>query len=154
MTENRKRAEELLSQYSTIKKTLTIMDEQMFAISSLLRELKREEDLQDGLSQERVGEYHEGLVKKMTSLRVRKNLLKLRMSMIEGIVNSLKPNEREVIKRFYFSESYHRASDDLMEKLSVEKTQVYRLRRSALKKIGEVMDNFECDMSLPHELRE
>ena len=140
-----KNAVEFLSQYDILQRSCQIIDEQMFEIAPLLRELKREEEAQSDKQSEnvsrRVNKYLDSLSEEYRELMIRKRLINYRMKMIENVVSSLPKNERKVIERFFLSTNKHYAADDLMEELEFEKTQIYRIRTRALDKISEIIEN-------------
>ena len=140
-----KNAVEFLSQYDILQRSCQIIDEQMFEIAPLLRELKREEDAQADKKSEnvsrRVNKYLDSLSEEYRELSMRKRLLNYRMKMIENVVSSLPKNERKVIERFFLSPEKHYAAEDLMEELEFEKTHIYRIRTHALEMISEIIEN-------------
>lgn len=140
-----KNAVDFLSQYDILQRSCQIIDEQMFAIAPLLRELKREEDAQADKKSEnvsrRVNKYLDSLSEEYRELSMRKRLLNYRMKMIENVVSSLPKNERKVIERFFLSPEKHYAAEDLMEELEFEKTHIYRIRTRALEMISEIIEN-------------
>ena len=140
-----KNAVEFLKQYDTLQKSCQIIDEQMFEIMPLLRELKREENAEaDGQSENvsrRFDKYLDGLRDEYKDLAMRKRLLNYRIKMIENVVSALPKNERKVIERFFLSPDKHYAAEDLMEELEFEKTHIYRLRTRALEMISRIIEN-------------
>ena len=143
---NREKAMTFLKQYDKLQSSCQIINEQMFRILPLLRELKRE----DGASEAaetvtaRVCKYTARLTDEYNDLLLRKMLLKSRMDLIESVVKSLPKTERTVIERFFLSSGKH-AAEDLMEELEFEKTQIYRLRSRALDMVAEIISNLpEC----------
>ena len=140
-----KNALEFLKQYDTLQKSCKIIDEQMFEIMPLLRELKREENAEaDGQSENvsrRFDKYLDGLRDEYKDLAMRKRLLNYRIKMIENVVSALPKNERKVIERFFLSPDKHYAAEDLMEELEFEKTHIYRLRTRALEMISRIIEN-------------
>ena len=140
-----KNAVEFLSQYDILQRSCQIIDEQMFEIAPLLRELKREEDAQADKQSEnvsrRVNKYLDSLSEEYRELMIRKRLINYRMKMIENVVSSLPKNERKVIERFFLSPEKHYAAEDLMEELEFEKTHIYRIRTHALEMISEIIEN-------------
>lgn len=140
-----KNAVDFLSQYDILQRSCQIIDEQMFAIAPLLRELKREEEAQADKQSEnvsrRVNKYLDSLSEEYRELMIRKRLINYRMKMIENVVSSLPKNERKVIERFFLSPVKHYAAEDLMEELEFEKTHIYRIRTRALNKISEIIEN-------------
>ena len=142
---NNKNAVDFLSQYDILQRSCQIIDEQMFEIAPLLRELKREEDAQVDRQSEnvsrRVNKYLDSLSEEYRELMIRKRLINYRMKMIKNVVSSLPKNERKVIERFFLSPEKHYAAEDLMEELEFEKTQIYRIRTRALNKISEIIEN-------------
>lgn len=154
MKENIKTAAEFLSQYNMIKKSREIIDEQMFNIAALLRELVREEQSSTENVLRRVEEYKAKLYDELAVLKMRRNALCLRQTLIENVVNSLNKQEAQIIRRFYFSDNTHRASDDLMESLGFEKTHIYRLKTRALSKISDIIDEVDSIGPLRKETRE
>lgn len=154
MKEKIKAATEFLSQYNKIQKSRQIIDEQMFKIAALLRELIREEQGASENALRRAEEYKSKLYDELADLKMRRNALCLRQTLIENVVNSLNKQEAQIIKRFYFSENTHRASDDLMESLGFEKTHIYRLKSRALSKISDIIDEVDSIGPLRKETRE
>lgn len=144
-----KNAVDFLSQYDTLQKSCKIIDEQMFEIMPLLRELKREEnastDTQNENVSRRFNKYLDGLTDEYKDLAMRKRLLNYRMKMIENVVSTLPKNERKVIERFFLSPNKHYAAEDLMEELEFEKTHIYRLRTRALDMIEGIIANISTD---------
>lgn len=144
-----KNAVEFLSQYDMLQKSCKIIDEQMFEIMPLLRELKREEnastDTQNENVSRRFNKYLEGLTDEYKDLAMRKRLLNYRIKMIENVVSALPKNERKVIERFFLSPNKHYAAEDLMEELEFEKTHIYRLRTRALDMIEGIIANIPTD---------
>ena len=140
-----KNAVDFLKQYDTLQKSCQIIDEQMFEIMSLLRELKREEnastDAQNENVSHRFNKYLDGLTNEYKVLSMRKRLLNYRIKMIENVVRSLPKNEQKVIERFFLSPDKHYAAEDLMEELEFEKTHIYRIRTRALEMISEIIEN-------------
>lgn len=153
MKEKIKAATEFLSQYNKIQKSREIIDEQMFKIAALLRELAREEQGASENALCRAEEYKSKLYDELAELKMRRNALCLRQTLIENVVNSLNKQEAQIIKRFYFSENTHRASDDLMELLGFEKTHIYRLKSRALSKISDIIDEVDSIGPLRNEAR-
>ena len=150
-----KNAVEFLRQYDTLQRSCQIIDEQMFEIAPLLRELKREEEAQADRQSEnvsrRVNKYLDSLSEEYRELMIRKRLINYRMKMIENVVSSLPKNERKVIERFFLSPVKHYAAEDLMEELEFEKTHVYRIRTHALEMISEIIENISlCEESNEH----
>lgn len=144
-----KNAVDFLSQYNTLQKSCKIIDEQMFEIMPLLRELKREEnasaDTQNENVSRRFNKYLDGLTDEYRELSMRKRLLNYRIKMIENVVSTLPKNERKVIERFFLSPNKHYAAEDLMEELEFEKTHIYRLRTRALDMIEGIIANIPTD---------
>ena len=140
-----KNAVEFLSQYDILQRSCQIIDEQMFEIAPLLRELKREEEAQADKQSEnvsrRVNKYLDSLSEEYRELMIRKRIINYRMKMIENVVSSLPKNERKVIERFFLSPNKHYAAEDLMEELEFEKTHIYRIRTHALEMISEIIEN-------------
>ena len=140
-----KNALEFLKQYDTLQKSCKIIDEQMFEIMPLLRELKREENAESDMQNENVSrrfnKYLDGLISEYRDLSMRKRLLNYRIKMIENVVSALPKNERKVIERFFLSPDKHYAAEDLMEELEFEKTHIYRLRTRALEMISKIIEN-------------
>lgn len=140
-----KNAVEFLKQYDTLQKSCKIIDEQMFEIMPLLRELKREENAESDMQNENVSrrfnKYLDGLTDEYKDLAMRKRLLNYRIKMIENVVSALPKNERKVIERFFLSPDKHYAAEDLMEELEFEKTHIYRLRTRALEMISRIIEN-------------
>lgn len=142
MNEARKRAAEFISEYKTITERKRIIEEQMFAIASLLRELNRENS-STGNTSEHAIEYEEHLRSTLSSLNVRRGALRLRLNMINSILDGLKPDEREILNCFYVDGDSRRASDRLIEKLGFEKSHIYRLKDKALDKVALLIQAFE-----------
>ena len=144
-----KNAVEFLKQYDTLQKSCKIIDEQMFEIMPLLRELKREENAELNSQNENVSrrfnKYLDGLISEYRELSMRKRLLNYRIKMIENVVSALPKNERKVIERFFLSPDKHYAAEDLMEELEFEKTHIYRLRTRALDMIEGIIANIPTD---------
>lgn len=144
-----KNAVDFLSQYDTLQKSCKIIDEQMFEIMPLLRELKREENASTDTQNENVScrfnKYLDGLTDEYKDLAMRKRLLNYRIKMIENVVSALPKNERKVIERFFLSPNKHYAAEDLMEELEFEKTHIYRLRTRALDMIEGIIANIPTD---------
>lgn len=144
-----KNAVDFLSQYDTLQKSCKIIDEQMFEIMPLLRELKREENASTDTENENVSrrfnKYLEGLTGEYKDLAMRKRLLNYRMKIIENVVSTLPKNERKVIERFFLSPNKYYAAEDLMEELEFEKTHIYRLRTRALDMIEGIIANIPTD---------
>ena len=140
-----KNAVDFLSQYDILQRSCQIIDEQMFEIAPLLRELKREEEAQADKQSEnvsrRVNKYLDSLTEEYRELMIRKRIINYRMKMIENVVSSLPKNERKVLERFFLSPDKHYAAEDLMEELEFEKTHIYRLRTRALEMISEFIEN-------------
>ncbi|MBE6583081.1 MAG: hypothetical protein E7648_07450 [Ruminococcaceae bacterium] len=140
-----KNAVDFLKQYDTLQKSCQIIDEQMFEIMSLLRELKREEnastDTQNENVSRRFNKYLDGLTNECRVLSMRKRLLNYRIKMIENVVRSLPKNEQKVIERFFLSPDKHYAAEDLMEELEFEKTHIYRIRTRSLEMISKIIEN-------------
>ncbi len=155
---NNKNAKDFLNQYDTLQTSCQIIDEQMFEVASLLRELKREENSDKGAQNEnvsrRVNKYLDRLTNEYKDLSMRKRLLTYRIKMIESVVSALPKNERKVIERFFFSPNKHYAAEDLMEKLEFEKTHIYRIRTRALEMISEIIDNLPLCQKAYDETRE
>ncbi|MBQ7779603.1 MAG: hypothetical protein IJ404_03825 [Clostridia bacterium] len=147
-----KNAVDFLKQYDTLQKSCKIIDEQMFEIMPLLRELKREENAESDMQNENVSrrfnKYLDGLTDEYRELSMRKRLLNYRIKMIENVVFALPKNERKVIERFFLSTDKHYAAEDLMEELEFEKTHIYRIRTRALEMISEIIENIPlCEES-------
>ena len=149
-----KNAVEFLNQYDILQRSCQIIDEQMFAIAPLLRELKREENTRQDIENEnvsrRVNKYIQSLREEYRELSMRKRLINYRIKMIESVVSSLPKNEKRTIERFFLSPDKHYAAEDLMEELDLEKTQIYRIRTRALNMTSEIIENIPL-RSEPHE---
>ncbi len=146
---NSTNALDFLKQYGTLQKSCQIIDEQMFGVASLLREIKREEDALESNETEnvsrRVDKYISRLMNEYNHLSMRKKLLNRRIKLIENVVNALPRDERIAVERFFLSEEKH-AAEELMEELEFEKTQIYRIRSRALKMVEEIISNIPlCD---------
>ncbi len=141
---NKTNAINFLNQYDTLQRSCKIIDEQMFDIMPILRDLKREENdggaLKDNVSR-RVNKYLSELDERYKELSLRKRMLTYRIKLIESVVNSLPKNERKVIERFFLDPNKHYAAEDLMEDLEFEKTQIYRIRTRALGMISIIIEN-------------
>jgi hypothetical protein len=135
-------AMDFLKEYGTLQRSCQIIDEQMFEIASLLREIKRDENGNEPENVTgRINKYVAKLTDDYKHLSLRKRLLTYRINLIESVVESLPKNERTVIDRFFLSPDKHYAADDLMEELEFEKTHIYRLRTRALEMIEEIIEN-------------
>lgn len=135
-------AMDFLKEYGTLQRSCQIIDEQMFEIASLLREIKRDENGNEPENVTgRINKYVSKLTDDYKHLSLRKRLLTYRINLIESVVKSLPKNERMVIDRFFLSPDKHYAAEDLMEELEFEKTHIYRLRTRALEMIEEIIEN-------------
>ena len=135
-------AMDFLKEYGTLQRSCQIIDEQMFEIASLLREIKRDENGNEPENVTgRINKYVSKLTDDYKHLSLRKRLLTYRINLIESVVKSLPKNERTVIDRFFLSPDKHYAAEDLMEELEFEKTHIYRLRTRALEMIEEIIEN-------------
>lgn len=145
---NKTNAINFLNQYDILQRSCEIIDEQMFDIMPILRDLKREENadaaLKDNVSH-RVNKYRSELDERYRELSLRKRMLTYRLKLIESVVNSLPKNERMVIERFFLDPNKHYAAEDLMEELEFEKTHIYRLRTRALEMIEKIIINIPTD---------
>ena len=93
-----------------------------------------------------------GQIAKKDELNLRLGIVRMRREMILRMVNSLPPRQRTVIERFYITGVKGHAADDIMEWLSVEKSQVYRIKDAALDSIYRMMtDGFGEDASYKAE---
>lgn len=143
MNEKRKQAAELLSQYKIIIEKKRIIEEQMYDMSSMLREATRTRVSDDKVTESKNNGYLDLLENNFVSLNASRGALKIRQKMIEGILDSLPPIERQIIRRYYIDGDYRRANDDLIEITGFEKSHIYRLRDRALDRIASLIDDFE-----------
>ncbi len=139
MREKTVRAQNFLKEYDLIQKSCEIIDEQMFDISSALRQIGREDGGSEN-SARRVRSYRDKLSDELQRLRLRRELLLGRGRLIEGVVKRLPPNEKKVVERFFLSPEGHYATDDLIESIGFEKTQIYRIRSRALSRIADMIE--------------
>lgn len=148
MNERRKKAMEFLSEYQTIIKQKKIIDEQMFSIAELYRGLAREESSfsNEGICSNEEHSLYEAyknkLEQNLRECKARHGALFLRQRLIMSIVDHLSDAEKIIVRRFFLSGDSRRASDELMESLSFEKTHIYRLKDKALDKVADLMDAF------------
>ena len=141
MNERRTNAAKFLSEYKIIADKKQIIEEQMFEIGALLRELIRSDGQNGENVDKRVASYRKLLESKFTSLNAMRGALRIRQSAIKSVLNSLPEKEREVLTRFYIEGDNKNVSDDLSYKLGFEKSHIYRLRDKALDRVSEYLDN-------------
>ncbi len=140
MKENRKKAAEFLKEYRRLTENEKLIKEQIFLKEQLLQSIR----ISNPSTAPNVGgssRYEDFLVRVISQkeeLRLRLLIVSGRADTIRRIVDTLKGKERTVIERFYFRRS-PRAADDLMEVLSLEKSQIYRIKDAALDKIYAAM---------------
>lgn len=143
MTQKRKAASDFLKEYRIIKSQKKIIDEQMFSISELYRELINSSSFTQGTqkgSEKHFNSYKKSLEEKMDELILRRNTLMLRQRTIESVVRNLNKTEATVIRGFFMDGDGKRAADILMEDLEYEKSQIYRIKDRALDSISEMID--------------
>ena len=140
MNVNREKAVKFLSEYGVLCKNEKLINEQMCAISRALESLSvgSASDIQ-AVGGARYGEYLIGRMQKADELKLRRAAVRMRKELITGIVDRLPERQRTVICRFFLSGDGSGAADDLSEQLSVERSQVYRIRGAALDAVYEMM---------------
>ena len=78
-------------------------------------------------------------------MRLRLMIIETRKKFIQRVLEILNKNERRVIERFYLTDEGKSVAEDLMEELGFEKSSIYRLKDSALDKIGEYILMCSCE---------
>ena len=144
MNKKRKTAADFVSEYKKLKHEKEIVTDQMYCTAELYRELTRNEGTEG--NQKILNEYKCSLERRINELNARRGAIQLRMKLIDSIILRLSDIEQLVIKRYYIDGNSKGAADDIMERLSYEKTHVYRLRDKALDTIADMMNSFpeEC----------
>lgn len=138
MKERIKAAAELLSSYNTVIKQKQIIDEQMFSIFELYRNMIREE--QSMTDKDMYDSCKNDLRKRLCLLQSRHNELFLKQRLINSLLDRIPLTEKTVLRRFYISGGGHGAAEELMELLTFEKTHIYRLKDRGLSRIGQMME--------------
>lgn len=140
MKVNREKAVKFLSEYAVLCKNEKLINEQMCVINRALESLSvggASEIPADGGT--RYGEYLIDRMQKTDELKLRSAVVRMRKELITGIVDRLPERQRTVICRFFITGDSAGAADDLSEQLSVERSQVYRIRNSALDAVYDMM---------------
>ena len=143
MTQKRKAASDFLKEYRIIKNQKRIIDEQMFSVSELYRELINTSSFAYSKgkgSDKHFNSYKKSLEEKMDELILRRNTLMLRQRTIESVVRNLNKTEAAVIRGFYIDGDGKRAADMLMVELEYEKSHIYRKKDRALDSISQMID--------------
>ncbi len=145
MKEHRRTAANFLKEYRKLRENEKIIREQMFQTERMLNSLR----ISNPASVPNFGggsRYEDFLVtqiSKKDELRLRLVIVTSRQETIKRIVGVLLGKERKVIERFFIEGEAAGAAEDLMESLMLEKSQIYRLKDSALDKI------YTCIMGCP-----
>ena len=137
-----KSAEKCLMSYKATVCAETSANEELMAAEALIKLLKKEKNSMGGdASDARAEEYLRRQTLRRDKLRAVLMCCMARRRAVERALLSLSEEERTVVDIFFLSpkkKNRHRL-DVAMEKLDYEKTQIYRLRSAALRKIGEHM---------------
>lgn len=143
---NKEEAVRFLEDYRALVFRQGDIEEQMFSISRLLREVKCDEE--EGKVAKRVAAFQRNLKEKLADLQFSLIAVSFRRKRIERVVAALPPKERAVIERYYLREGHRRAAEELMEELGYEKSHIYRLRESGLQRIAGLLLTLEGDDDL------
>jgi len=134
-----KSAEKCLESYRATVCAETSANEELVAAESLIKLLQKEKNNAAGSSSSaRAEEYLTRQILRRDKLRAVLMCCMARRRAIERALLALSEEERTVVFLTPKKKNRHRL-DIAMEKLDYEKTQIYRLRSSALRKIGEHM---------------
>lgn len=136
-----KSAEKCLASYRATVCAETGANEELMAAEALIKLLQKEKNGSAGASGARAEEFLKRQIMRRDKLRAVLMCCMARRRAIERALLSLSEEERTVVDIFFLSpkkKNRHRL-DIAMEKLDYEKTQIYRLRSAALRKIGEHM---------------
>lgn len=126
-----------LQEYRALTFQKEDIEEQMFSAARLLRDVS---DGKEGTaSKGRIGRFRRQMRDKVNELKLTLAAVTFRRQRIERAVAALPPTERAVIERYYLTGDHRRAAEELMEELGYEKSQIYRLRESALQRIGQLL---------------
>ncbi len=137
MNHNRVKAANFLKEYRQLCENEKFIREQMFQTEHLLKSLR----ISNPSASPNLGggsRYEDFLVcqiSKKEELRIRLLIVTARKETLKRAVEVLKGKERQVIERFFLYGAAYGAAEDLMEKLSLEKSQIYRIKDAALDKI-------------------
>ena len=144
MNHNRIKAANFLKEYRKLCENEHFIREQMFQTEHLLKSLR----ISNPSTAPNFGgssKYEDFLVSQISKkdeLRIRLLVVTARKETLKRAIEILKGKEREVIERFFLSDISYGAAEELMEKLSLEKSQIYRIKDAALDKIYAYMS--EC----------
>lgn len=145
MNENRQRAAKFLREYPTLCKNEKIINEQMCVIDRAMHSISisSPSSIPNYGGCSRYEDYLIGQLNKKDELKLRLAIVRMRRESITGLVDRLPPRQRAVVTRFFITGGSEGAAEDIMEQMSIEKSQVYRLKDMALDSIYEMMT--ECD---------
>lgn len=132
MNVTKKEAITYLSEYRELQFHEKNIEEQMFSIACLLRDLEIGEEKGNGKAARRLKAAWEKLTLDLGELRLRHARVSFRRKQIDALVGALPEKERRILERYYLHGEPARAAEDLMEQLGYEKSQIYRLRDQAL----------------------
>lgn len=144
MNQNRMKAARFLKEYRKLCENEHFIREQMFQTEHLLKSLR----ISNPSAAPNFGgssKYEDFLVSQISKkeeLRIRLLIVTTRKETLKRAIGILKVKEREVIERFFLSDASYGAAEELMEKLSLEKSQIYRIKDAALDKVYAYMT--EC----------
>ena len=130
MNEKRQQAADFLRDYAILCRSEEAINEQMYAIDRAVRSESGGEMPCGGFCDQ---------IAKTDELKLRLAVVRMRRELILGMVGRLPPRQRIVIDRFFITGGSERAADDIMERLAIEKSQVYRIKDAALDSIYRMM---------------
>ncbi len=130
MNEKRQQAADFLRDYAILCRSEEAINEQMCAIDRAVRSESGGEMPCGGFCDQ---------IGKMDELKLRLAVVRMRRELILGMVGRLPPRQRIVIDRFFITGGSERVADDIMERLAIEKSQVYRIKDAALDSIYRMM---------------
>ena len=145
--EIRQKAASFLKEYNALHKNEKVVREQIYDTECMLHSLR----ISNPISAPNKGggsRYEDFLISQISKkedLRLRLMIIETRKRYIQRVLEILSKNERRVIERFYLTEEGKNAAESLMEELGFEKSSIYRLKDSALDKIGEYIRRCSSD---------
>ena len=141
MRARKEKAISYLERYHKIGDRVKLIGEQMFETERVLQALRSclPEEGRDPALEEMLAAGQ----KKQKELALRRTALLAQRNLIGEVVARLPFPERRVIERFFLEGTNRKASDDLMEELEFEKTQIYRLRERGLDRVAELIEGPE-----------
>ena len=139
MTEEKRTGIAFLENYARYTDKLHYIDEQMFHLDRMILTAKADFGEQDMR--------HVNLLKARREQHYRRAWVAGARDVILQTVKRLPSPERQILERYYIDGDGHRAAEDLMEKLGVEKTHIYRLRDRALIHVGQIVMGEKTDVT-------